>query len=351
MQRAYEFLDLVAVSIASDIVPVNGENRTILHYGLKKLNERPCFGLQALINLASFKKEQFSVSDIVFQIGPRINAAGRIRHAKDAVKLLTATSFLDANEWSKKVDQQNITRKDVDLKITEEALSLIDNDRQLQQRNTTVLYKADWHKGVIGIVASRLIERYYRPTVILTQTNGHIAGSARSINGFDLYKALEACSDLLDQFGGHKYAAGLTMQTENIQLFQQRFEEVVTDYITPEMLQQEVSIDAEIQLNQIDAKFYRLLKQFEPFGPVNEKPVFMTPKVRAVDQASIVGANHLKLRLFQDGSPPFETIGFGMSEHIAHINAGVPFDICYTIEENSWRGRKNLQLNLKAIRY
>lgn len=351
MQIAFDLLDLVAVSIASDIVPVTGENRILLHYGLKKLNEQPCFGLQALINLIGSKKERLSASDIVFQIGPRINAAGRIHHAKDAVKLLTASSFLEASEWSRKVDEQNIARKDVDLKITEEALALIDNDERLQRRNTTVLYKATWHKGVIGIVASRLIERYYRPTIILTETNGQVAGSARSILGFDLYKALAACADLLDQFGGHKYAAGLTMQTKNIELFQQRFEEVVSEYITPDMLQQEVSIDSEIRLNDIDAKFYRLLKQFEPFGPLNENPVFMSSQVHVVDEARIVGSNHLKLKLAQDGSAPFEAIGFGMSEHITYINTRLPFDICYSIEENTWRGHKNLQLNLKAIRY
>lgn len=351
MALAYEYLDLVAVSIASDIVPVTGENRTLLFHGLKKLNQNPCFGLRALVDLASTRTDSFSVNDIVFQIGPRINAAGRIEHAKDAVKLLTADSFFAASEWSQKVDKQNITRKDVDLRITEEALSIINTDQRMQQRKSTVLYKSDWHKGVIGIVASRLIEKYYRPTVILTQTNGHISGSARSVVGFDLYQALEACSDLLDQFGGHKYAAGLTMPTDNVTRFQERFEQVVSERITADMLQQEVQIDAEIPLNQIDAKLYRLLKQFEPFGPANDKPVFVAREVQVVDRASIVGTNHLKMQISQHGSAVYDAIAFGMAEYADHINTGLHFDVCYTLEENNWRGRKNLQLNIKAIRY
>src|SRR5690606_33276236 len=211
IQLAYQYLDLVAVSIASDIVPITGENRILTHFGLKKLNNNPNCGLQALINLSSNKTGQFSVGDIVFQIGPRINAAGRIEHAKDAVKLLISKSLQEAADYSTTVDDQNNLRKDFDLRITEEALELIDNNEILKTRKSTVLFKKDWHKGVIGIVASRLTEKYYRPTIILTQTNGHIAGSARSVLGFDLYEALSACSDLLDQYGGHKYAAGLTM--------------------------------------------------------------------------------------------------------------------------------------------
>lgn len=278
MEEAYQYLDLVAVSIASDIVPITGENRILTHYGLKKLNSNPCVGLQALIDLSSNKTGVFSVNDIVFQIGPRINAAGRIEHAKGAVNLLISKFKEEASNYSASVDDQNNLRKDFDLQITTEALAIIDNCEVNKARKSTVLYKSDWHKGVIGIVASRLTEKYYRPTVILTQTNGHIAGSARSVIGFDLYEALSECSDLLDQFGGHKYAAGLTMKEENIVLFQEKFESVVQRTIKPEMLQQEVSIDAEIALSDIDSKFYRLLKQFEPFGPQNEAPVFMSKK-------------------------------------------------------------------------
>ena len=351
MESAYQYLDLVAVSIASDIVPITGENRTLTHFGLKKLNSNPSVGFKALIDLSSNRTRTFSVNDIVFQIGPRINAAGRIEHAKDAVHLLISKSEEEAKNYSSAVDDQNNVRKDFDLTITQEALSLIESSSENQLRKSTVLYKADWHKGVIGIVASRLTEKYYRPTVILTQTNGHIAGSARSVIGFDLYEALSECSDLLEQFGGHKYAAGLTMRKENISLFQQRFEDVVQKTIKPEMLQQEVSIDLEIDLCHIDGKLYRILKQFEPFGPQNEAPVFMSKNVRIIGSANIVGNNHLKFTLVQGDSPSFDCIAFGMAEHFDHIQNRYPFEMCYTIEENNWRGKKNLQLNIKAIRY
>lgn len=349
MQLAYQYLDLVAVSIASDIVPITGENRILTHFGLKKLNTNPNCGLQALINLSSNKTGQFSVNDIVFQIGPRINAAGRIEHAKDAVKLLISKSLQEAKDYSVTVDDQNNLRKDFDLKITEEALDIINNDEILKARKSTVLFKEDWHKGVIGIVASRLTEKYYRPTIILTQTNGHIAGSARSVIGFDLYEALSECSDLLEQYGGHKYAAGLTMSLENVPAFQEKFEQVVSSSIKPEMLQQEVLIEAELGFKDIDAKFYRLLRQFEPFGPHNEAPILLTSKV--FGSGYIVGSNHIKIAVRQEGGSSFECIGFGLASAIDHINAGKPFDMCYTIEENNWRGKKNLQLNIKAIRY
>ncbi len=351
MEAAYQYLDLVAVSIASDIVPITGENRTLTFFGLKKLNTNPSVGFKALINLSTNRTGVFSVNDIVFQIGPRINAAGRIEHAKDAVRLLISKSEEEAKNFSNAVDDQNNVRKDFDLNITKEALSLIESSTDNLLRKSTVLYKSDWHKGVIGIVASRLTEKYYRPTVILTHTNGHIAGSARSVIGFDLYEALSECSDLLEQFGGHKYAAGLTMREENIRLFQQRFEDVVQKTIKPEMLQQEVSIDLEINLQHIDSKLYRLLKQFEPFGPQNEAPVFMTRQVRIIGSANIVGNNHLKFTIRQGDSPGFDCIAFGLAEHFDYIQNQNAFDICYTIEENNWRGKKNLQLNIKAIRY
>lgn len=351
MEEAYQFLDLVAVSIASDIVPITGENRILAHYGLKKLNSNPSIGLQALIDLSSNKTGVFSVNDIVFQIGPRINAAGRIDHAKDAVNLLISKSKEEALNFSTAVDDQNNQRKDFDLQITTEALSFIENSESNKARKSTVLYKSDWHKGVIGIVASRLTEKYYRPTVILTQTNGHIAGSARSVLGYDLYEALSECSDLLDQFGGHKYAAGLTMKEENIVLFQEKFEQVVQRTIKPEMLQQEVSIDMQLELKDIDSKFYRLLKQFEPFGPQNEAPIFISKNIIIQGSAYIVGSKHLKFTAFQEGSSPFDCIAFGLAEHLDYINSKKPFDICYSIEENSWRGKKNLQLNIKSIRH
>ncbi|WP_333621933.1 single-stranded-DNA-specific exonuclease RecJ [Sphingobacterium multivorum] len=351
INACYQFLDLVAVSIASDIVPITGENRILSHFGLIKLNTNPCVGLKALIDLSNNRTKIFTVNDIVFQIGPRINAAGRIDHAKDAVKLLISKSLQEAKDFSSSIDDQNNVRKDFDLKITEEALALIEDNALLKSRKSTVLYKADWHKGVIGIVASRLTEKYYRPTIILTETNGHIAGSCRSVLGFDLYEALSECADLLEQFGGHKYAAGLTMSLDNVTLFQDRFEEVVSRRISPEMLTQEILIDAKLALKDIDAKFFRILQQFEPFGPQNESPIFLSKKVNAVGQAFIVGTNHLKMTVVQEDSPSFECIGFGLAEHITHINSRQSFDICYSIEENVWRNKRNLQLNIKGIKY
>lgn len=351
MEAAYQYLDLVAVSIASDIVPLTGENRTLTHFGLKKLNSNPSVGFKALIDLSTNRSRTFTVNDIVFQIGPRINAAGRIEHAKDAVNLLISKSEEEAKNFSSAVDDQNNLRKDFDLSITQEALSILESSADNQNKKSTVLYKSDWHKGVIGIVASRLTEKYYRPTVILTQTNGHVAGSARSVLGFDLYEALSECSDLLDQFGGHKYAAGLTMREENISLFQKKFEDVVQKTIKPEMLQQEVSIDLEIKLSDIDSKLFRILRQFEPLGPQNEAPVFTCSNVRLIGAAYIVGNKHLKLTIAQDDSPSFDCIAFGLAEHYEYIQSKEAFDICFTIEENNWRGKKNLQLNIKAIRY
>jgi len=348
--QCYQYLDLVAVSIASDIVPITGENRVLTHYGLQKLNTNPCCGLKSLIDLSNNRNSHFTVNDIVFQIGPRINAAGRIDHAKDAVQLLTAKSLQDAAVYSSSIDVQNAQRKDFDLRITEEALAIIDANEILKSRVTTVVFKPDWHKGVIGIVASRLTEKYYRPTVVLTQTNGHVAGSARSVVGFDLYEALQECSDLLDQFGGHKYAAGLTMKLENISSFQERFEEVVSGSIHPHQLQREIALEAELSLSDINGKFFRVLRQFEPFGPQNEAPMFLSRDVVALGPAVVVGGNHLKMTVHQDESIRFECIGFGLGEYADIINTGKTFDICYTVDENIWRDKRYLQLNLKDIR-
>ena len=350
INQCYQYLDLVAVGIASDIVPITGENRVLAYYGLQKLNTNPCCGLQSLIDLSTHRNGHFTVNDIVFQIGPRINAAGRIDHAKDAVKLLVSKSLQEAAVISASIDIQNTQRKDFDLRITEEALAIIDADEVLKQRKTTVVFRPDWHKGVIGIVATRLTEKYYRPTVVLTQTNGHVSGSARSVIGFDLYEALAACSDLLDQFGGHKYAAGLTMKPENVETFQQRFEHVVAASILPAMLQREMGIDAVLDLSEINAKFFRILRRFEPFGPQNDAPLFMSKKVQVCGMAMVVGGSHLKMTVMQEGTPSFDCIGFGLADYVGAINGGVSFDICYTIEENVWRDKRSLQLNVKDIR-
>ncbi|MBK1440784.1 single-stranded-DNA-specific exonuclease RecJ [Parapedobacter sp. ISTM3] len=350
INQCYQYLDLVAVGIASDIVPITGENRILTYFGLQKLNSNPCCGLQSLIDLSTHRSGHFTVNDIIFQIGPRINAAGRIDHAKDAVKLLISKSLQEAAVYSSSIDEQNSQRKDFDLRITEEALAIIDGDEVLQQRKSTVVFRPDWHKGVIGIVATRLTEKYYRPTVVLTQTNGHVSGSARSVVGFDLYEALNACSDLLDQFGGHKYAAGLTMKPENIAQFEQRFEEVVAASILPGMLQREMLIDAILELSDIDAKFFRILRQFEPFGPQNEAPLFVSKKVQACGPAMVVGGSHLKMSIRQKNTAVFDCIGFGLGAYAEAINTGRPFDVCYAVEENVWRDKRSIQLNVKDIR-
>lgn len=347
---AEEYLDLVVVSIASDIVPLTDENRILAHYGLKVLNEKPCIGLKALIELSGRPMGNFSISDILFQIGPRINAAGRIDHAKDAVKLLLCKNSVEAVEFSKDIDTQNTQRKEFDLKITEEALDILAADSSQSTRKTTVLFKEDWHKGVIGIVASRLTEKFYRPTVILTQSNGHVTGSARSVVGFDLYEALSDCGDLLQQYGGHKYAAGLTMDPKNVSLFQEKFEKVVAKRITDDMLVQEIIIDSVIHLEEVDAKFYRLLRLFEPSGPLNEMPVFLSKNVELIGFPTKVGSNHLKITVKQEQSASFDCIGFGLGEYADVLNSGVKFDICYNIAENNWREKRTLQLVLKGIK-
>ncbi|HXI00274.1 MAG TPA: single-stranded-DNA-specific exonuclease RecJ [Sphingobacteriaceae bacterium] len=343
------YLDLVAVSIASDIVPITGENRVLCWYGLQRLNFEPCKGLAALMEVSG-KRSTYSISDVVFTIGPRINAAGRIDDAKQAVKLLIADDDDLARDGGALINLKNIERREHDSQITEQALAMIESDIALINQKTTVLYDQNWHKGVIGIVASRLTETYYRPTVILTQSNGHVAGSARSVMGFDLYEALSSCSDLLEQFGGHKYAAGLTMKPENVPAFKQRFEEVVSQSIPDELLEQEINIDATILLSQINAKFLRILNQFAPFGPLNMTPVFLSRDVKLYGSASLVGNKHLKMSVHQDNSPLFECIGFGLSEYLDALNKGRRFDVCYTIEENEWKEKRSVQLNIKGIK-
>ncbi len=345
-----QYFDLVAISIACDIVHITGENRVLAYYGLQRINSNPCIGVKTLMQ-ASGKTENYTISDIVFMIGPRINAAGRIDDAKHAVELLIATSDEEAQVKSDMINLRNIERKEHDLNITDEALGMIDGNEVMMKRKSTVVYCEKWHKGVIGIVASRLTEKYYRPTIVLTKSNGHVAGSARSVYGYDLYEALCGCSDLLIQFGGHKYAAGLTMEPEMVEAFSQRFEEVVNATITDDLLVQEIRIDAELDLKQIEAKFFRILNQFSPFGPENMSPVFITKKVDVRgNNAKIVGNNHIKMAVQQQDSPAFDCIAFNMGEHLPKISKGIPFDICYSIEENVWRERRTIQLNIKGIR-
>jgi single-stranded-DNA-specific exonuclease len=345
-----QYFDLAAISIACDIVPITGENRVLAFYGLQKINDDPCIGIKKLMEVAG-KSNNFTISDIVFLLGPRINAAGRIDDAKHAVELLIACTEAEAQIKGDLINLKNTERKGHDLKITDEALSMIGNDDILIGRKSTVVFNEEWHKGVIGIVASRLTEKYYRPTVVLTRSNGYVAGSARSVLGYDLYEALCECSDLLIQFGGHKYAAGLTMHPENVEKFADRFEEVVSASITAEQLVQQIQIDAELHLSQIEPKFFRILNQFGPFGPENMSPVFLTKNVYVSGNTGLVGSNHIKMAVMQKGTPSFECIAFNHGEYFEKIKKDVPFDICYTIEENIWKERRSIQLNVKGIRF
>lgn len=348
-EEVSRYFDLAAISIACDIVPITGENRVLAFYGLQKINSDPCIGIKKLMEVAG-KSNNFTISDIVFLLGPRINAAGRIDDAKHAVELLIACTEAEAQIKGDLINLKNTERKGHDLKITDEALSMIGNDDILIGRKSTVVFNEEWHKGVIGIVASRLTEKYYRPTVVLTRSNGHVAGSARSVLGYDLYEALCGCSDLLIQFGGHKYAAGLTMHPENVEKFANRFEEVVSASITAEQLVQQIQIDAELHLGQIESKFFRILNQFGPFGPENMSPVFLTKNVYVSGNTGLVGSNHIKMAVMQKGTPSFECIAFNHGEYLEKIRKDVPFDICYTIEENIWKERRSIQLNVKGIR-
>jgi single-stranded-DNA-specific exonuclease len=348
-EEVTQYLDLVVTSIACDIVHITGENRTLAAFGLQKLNTEPGMGLKVLKEIAG-KTADYSIADIVFTIGPRINAAGRIDDAKHSVELLLAEDMDAAQEKGMLISVKNTERKEHDLAITDEALSMIAGDVLSPGRKSTVVFNENWHKGVIGIVASRLTEKYYRPTIVLTRSNGHVAGSARSVVGFDLYEALCGCSDLLIQFGGHKYAAGLTMHPEQVEAFAERFEEVVSASITEQQLTQEIVIDTELRLEQITPKFFRVLNQLGPFGPENMCPVFVSTQVSAYGGINLVGSNHIKMTVYQEGSPLFDCIAFNQGECIEQIRQGKPFDICYTIEENIWREKRSIQLNIKGIK-
>ncbi|MFT3740668.1 MAG: single-stranded-DNA-specific exonuclease RecJ [Breznakibacter sp.] len=350
----YEYLDLVAVSIASDIVPIIGENRVMAYYGLQKLNTTPSTGLMSIIKISGMEGKELTISDIVFKIGPRINAAGRIDSGRDAVALLVSDQPHLADLMSIDINVCNETRKDLDRNITLEALELIARDKRMPDKKSTVLYNPEWHKGVIGIVASRLTETYYRPTVILTESKGFATGSARSVDGFDLYKAIDACSDLLENFGGHMYAAGLTLKPENVPAFIERFEAYVNNNILPEQLVPQIEIDAEIHLKDIDARFYRILKQFHPFGPGNMKPVFASRRVFDYGTSKAVGKEreHLKIELIEEHSPAIKQgVAFGFANVLPKIKSGNPFDVCYVIEENVYNGTTSLQTMVRDFKF
>jgi len=344
-----EYLDLVATAIGADIVPITGENRILAYFGLQVINTQPRAGFKAIIN--QIKKETLTITDVVFIIAPRINAAGRMKHGQYAVDLLTETNVQTAEVYAKEIEYFNTDRREADKQITIEALEHIETQKE-QERFTTVVYSQDWHKGVIGIVASRLIETYYRPTLVFTKSGNMLAASARSVKGFDVYNALEACSEYIEQFGGHKYAAGLTLKEENYEAFKQKFEDVVESTIDKRLLTPEISIDTQIELNEITPKFYRILSQFAPFGPGNMSPVFMSDNLEDTGYGKCVGEDnkHLRLTVKQPNSDKIVCIGFGLGDKLNLIKDKRTFKAAYSIDENEWKGNVFLQLKLRDIK-
>ena len=346
------YLDLVAVSIASDIVPIMGENRILAYHGLRQLNHNPSTGLKAIIDVCGLRDKEIKINDLIFKIGPRINASGRIQTGKEAVDLLTEKNYAKALELSNQINEYNEARKDLDKTMTEEANTIVDNLEGLSEKRSIVLYNEDWHRGVIGIVASRLTELFYRPSVVLTKTNDLATGSARSVADFDVYKAIESCRDLLDNFGGHPYAAGLSLKVENVEEFARRFEEYVTDNIHPTQTDAVINIDAELTFKDISIKLHNDLRRFEPFGPENPKPIFYTRNVYDYGTSKVVGHNqeHIKLELVDNlSSRVMNGIAFGQSEQARYIKSKQAFDICYTIAENSHK-RGEVQLQIESIK-
>lgn len=350
LDKLFQYLDLMAVSIASDIVPITGENRILAHFGLRKLNQDPRPGLEALVNLCKSRKK-LTISGIVFGIGPRINAAGRMDHAGSAVDLLLAKDLEEAELLAVSIDLKNDRRRDFDSSITEEALKMIANSDDMLKSKSTVLYKNDWHKGVIGIVASRCIEKFYKPTIILTESNDKVTGSARSVDGFDVYEAIAECSELLEQYGGHKYAAGVTMDSENVEAFREKFEEVVSRNITSDQMIPVIKVDTVVFLDEINDRFFDIINKMAPFGPQNMQPVFVAENVYA-QKARLLKGEHLKFTVKQEGTEAsFDTIGFGFGDYMDLVSSGMRFHLSFTIEENEFRGIKSLQLMIKDIKF
>lgn len=345
-------LDLCAVSIASDIVPIMGENRILAYHGLRCLNTNPSIGLQAIVEVCGLSDRELTMNNIIFKIGPRINASGRMQNGKEAVDLLVEKDFSVALEKAGRINLYNEARKDLDKQMTEEAIDRVKDLPGLDERRSIVIYSEDWHKGVIGIVASRLTEQYYRPAVVLTRSEGMATGSARSVSGFDVYKAVQSCADLLENFGGHTYAAGLTLPVENVEEFSRRFEAYVTEHILDEQTEATLDIDALIDFKDVTFRYYQQLRRFAPFGPSNPKPVFCTKKVYDYGTSKVVGRGqeHIKLELVDNKSNNvMNGIAFGQSSQARYIKTKRAFDICYTIEENTHK-RGEVQLQIDDIR-
>ena len=357
LTNSYELdslLDLVAVSIAADIVPITGENRIMAYYGIKRLNTNPNMGLRSIIKICGMANKEITISDVIFKIGPRINASGRMQSGMEAVELLVTKDAADAYRKGKNIDQYNKDRKELDKRITEEANAILEDRGEIaSSRKPIVIYNKDWHKGIIGIVASRLTEIYYKPAVVLTLSNGLATGSSRSVHGFDIYKAIESTRDLLENFGGHTYAVGLSLKEVNIPEFTKRFEQYVIDNIKPEQLSQLISIDCELNFDEITPEFVGYLRRFNPFGPGNQKPIFSTKNVYDFGTSKLVGKNleHIKLELVDSRSEVvLNGIAFNQAECFDYIKAHKPFEICYTIEENKHQGNSSIQLMVKGIK-
>ncbi|MEI6175178.1 MAG: single-stranded-DNA-specific exonuclease RecJ [Bacteroidota bacterium] len=363
-ENLIQYLDLVVISIASDIVDITGENRILAHFGLKLINARPRPGLEALLRYSAMMKNddglggcvfsrELTITDLVFMIGPRINAAGRIESGKNSVRLLITKNLDEAKRVAEQINAHNTERKTLDSQATQQAMEMIAGSAKLREARSTVIYHPTWHKGVIGIVASRLTETYYRPTIVLTLSNGLVTGSARSVKDFDVYEAVDACSDLLEHFGGHKFAAGLSLKPENLDAFLERFEATVSERLAGIELVPEVEIDESLPLSAINSRFFNVLKQFAPFGPGNMAPLFMTKGVVDAGGSRIVGKNHLKLSVVHPeiAGGPFSAIAFQQGEQFGLIEKQIPFNICYHVEENEWNGAVNIQLNIKDIKF
>jgi single-stranded-DNA-specific exonuclease len=349
MEDLLPYLDLVATAIAADIVPITGENRVLAKFGLEVINSNPRPGIKALVQ--NVKKKVLTITDVVFIVAPRINAAGRVKHGNEAVALLTEYDLEQAEQFASEIEQHNSDRKELDKQITKEALLQIEENNE-QNRFSTVVFQENWHKGVIGIVASRLVEKYYRPTIVFTKSGEKLAASARSVKDFDVYNALEACAEHLEQFGGHMYAAGMTLKEENYENFKNAFENEVKKTIPPDLLIPEISVDLEMNFSDLDEKFMRILKQFEPFGPENMTPVFLSKNVIDSGYAKTLGndAEHLKVFVKQNNSPNFNAIGFGLGDKIDVVKNRNPFEAVYVLEENEWNGTVSLQLQLRDVR-
>ena len=349
--QLYPLLDLVAVSIASDLVPIMGENRILAFHGIKQINHSPSIGLKAIINVCGLSEKEIGINDIIFKIGPRINASGRIQQGKVAVDLLIENNLEAALDMSRQINEFNETRKELDKSMTEEANRIVEGLESFDERRAIVIFNPDWHRGVIGIVASRLTEVYHRPAVVITCTGEIATGSARSVTGFDVYKAMESCRDLLDNFGGHTYAAGFSLKVENIEAFAKRFEEFVTDNILPEQTAPVIEIDAEIEFQQINRKFFTDMKKFAPHGPDNTKPIFCTRNVCDYGTSKVVGRRqeHIKLELVDNKSNTIlNGIAFGQSRQAKYIKSKQSFDICYTLEDNTYK-HGEVQLQIESI--